>query len=894
MRLEEITLSLNGSQVTGRPGTTVLELAQQKGIYIPTLCHDPHLTPAGACRVCLVENEATGALLASCVTPIAPAMLINTESPQAIEARRTVVELLLASHPDSCIICDKGNRCQLRRIASDLGIGEVRFSPMRHYYPIEDANPFIERDLTKCILCGKCVRGCQELMEIGAIDYAYRGFDSIPATPLEVPLEQSPCEFCGLCVSLCPTGALSEKMRKYEGRETRRVRTICPFCGCGCSIYLELRDQKVIGVSADGGSPVNDICLCVKGRFGYDFINHPDRLTKPLVRRNGNLEEASWEEALDLVASRLRQIREESGADSIACLSSAKSTNEENYLMQKFARAVIGTNNVDHCARLCHASTVAGLASSFDSGAMTNSIAEIENADVILITGSNTTESHPIIARRVKRAVRKGANLIVVDPRETTITKFATLWLRQNPGTDVAWLNGLMHVIIEEGLWDRGYVDERTEGFDQLRETVKKYTPDLVEGISGIPGDLLREAARLYAGAEKAAILFAMGITQHTTGTDNVKAIANLAMLCGNVGIESGGVNPLRGQNNVQGACDMGALPNVFPGYQAVSDENLRQRFEQAWGRKLPASPGLTVVEMMKAVEEGKIRAMCIMGENPMLSDPDLKHVAAALNKLDLLVVQDIFLTETAQLAHVVLPAVTFAEKDGTFTNTERRVQRIRQGIDPIGEARPDWQIICQLASRMGYEMDYEHPSQIMDEIARVTPSYGGISYDRLENGGLQWPCPDREHPGTKYLHKDRFTRGLGLFQAVEYIPPAETPDEDYPYLLSTGRVYYHYHTGSMSHRCQGLEEIYPESLAEVNPWDARELGIEEGAMVKLASRRGEVKVKAAVTERVPKGVVFMNFHFNEAAANMLTNPALDPVAKIPELKVCAVRMEKA
>ncbi len=892
--MEQITLSLNGSQVNGRPGTTILDLAQQNGIHIPTLCHDPHLIPIGACRVCLVENEATGALLASCVTPIAPGMVINTESPKVLEARRTVVELLLASHPDSCIICDKGNRCQLRKIASDLEIGQVRFGKTRHYYPIEDTNPFLERDLSKCILCGKCIRGCQELQGAWAIDYAYRGFDSKPATSLEVPLEQSPCEFCGLCVSLCPTGALYEKMRKYKGRETKRVRTICPFCGCGCGIYLELRDQEVIGVSADAENPVNKISLCVKGRYGYDFINHGDRLKKPLIRKNGELEEASWEEALDLVASKLEQIRGESGADSIACLSSAKSTNEENYLLQKFARAVIGTNNVDHCARLCHSVTVAGLAISFGSGAMTNSIAEIEDADVILITGSNTTETHPIIALRVRRAVMKGAKLIVIDPRKIDITKYATLWLSQNPGTDVAWLNGLMHIIIEEDLWDKDYVEKRTEKFEELRETVKKYTPDFVEGISGIPQDRLREAARIYASGERATILYSMGITQHTTGTDNVKSIANLAMLCGNVGIESGGVNPLRGQNNMQGACDMGALPNVLPGYQRLSDQEAAPKFEKAWGRRLPANSGLTVVETMRAAEEGKIRAMYIMGENPMISDPDLKHVEAALKKLDFLVVQDIFLTETAQLAHVVLPSVTFAEKDGTFTNTERRVQRIREAIDPIAEARPDWQIICQLASRMGYKMNYEHPSQIMEEIAKLTPSYGGIYYDRLEKEGLQWPCPNRDHPGTRYLHKDRFTRGLGLFQAVEYIPPAETPDEDYPYILSTGRVLYHYHAGSMSRRCQGLDEIYPESLAEINPSDAQELGVEDGEMVRIASRRGEVEVKAKVTERAPKGVVFMNFHFNEAAANILTNPALDPVGKIPEYKVCAVRMEKA
>jgi len=537
---------------------------------------------------------------------------------------------------------------------------------------------------------------------------------------------------------------------------------------------------------------------------------------------------------------------------------------------------------------------VAGLASSYGSGAMTNSIAEIEDADVILVTGSNTTENHPIISIRVKRAVRKGAKLIVVDPRKIDLTKYATLWLRQNLGTDVAWINGMMHVIIEEGLWDKDYVKTRTENFDALRETVKKYTPDFVEKITGIPQDMLREAARIYASGQKASILFAMGITQHSTGTDNVKSIANLAMLCGNVGIESAGVNPLRGQNNVQGACDMGALPNVFPGYQAVGDQQVVSKFETAWGRKLPTNPGLTVVEMMNAAEEGKIRAMYIMGENPMVSDPDLKHVEAALKKLVFLVVQDIFLTEAAELADVVLPAVTFAERDGTFTNTERKVQRIREAINPIGEARPDWQIICQLASRMGYDMNYQHPSEIMEEIAKLTPSYGGIYYDRLENGGLQWHCPDREHPGTKYLHKDKFTRGLGLFQTIEYIPPAEMPDEDYPYLLSTGRVYYHFHTGSMTRRSQGLNEIYPHALAEINPSDAKELGVEDGAMVKVTSRRGEVEVEATLTERVPPGTIFMSFHFSEAAANVLTNPALDPVAKIPEYKVCAVRVEKS
>jgi len=674
----------------------------------------------------------------------------------------------------------------------------------------------------------------------------------------------------------------------------KKVLTTCEFCGCGCNFYLGVEGGKVVAVYPSVSHPVSRGMLCIKGWQGHEYIHSPKRLVMPLIKERGEFREASWDEAYQLIADRLKQTRTQYGNDSIALLSSAKCTNEENYLMQKFARAVIRTNNVDHCARLCHASTVAGLSATLGAAAMTNSIDEIENAEVILVTGSNTSEAHPIIAAQIRRAVRqKGARLIVVDPREVPMTKYATLWLRQKPGTDVAWLNGMMHIIIRENLWAKDYVAQRTEGFEELKKVVEKYPPQVVEEITGIPQDRLAEAARLYATARTAMIFFTMGITQHTTGTDNVKSIANLAMLCGKVGIESGGVNPLRGQNNVQGACDVGALPNVLPGYQSLADSKVVKKFEKAWGNKLPTSSGLTVVEMIKAAEEGKIKAMYIMGENPMLSDPDLNHVAQGLKKLEFLVVQDIFLTETAQLAQVVLPAVTFAEKDGTFTNTERRVQLIRKAVEPLGEAKPDWQIIAELSSKMGYHMGYDHPEKIMDEIAQVTPSYGGIDYERLENGGLQWPCPNKTHLGTKYLHKGQFARGLGLFQPVEYLPPAEVPDEEYPFILSTGRVLYHFHTGSITRRAQGLAEIYPESQVEVNPWDAKKLGIDDGAMIKLTSRRGQLKVSAKLTERVPQGLVFLNFHFAEAPANILTNPALDPIGKIPEYKVCAVKVER-
>jgi len=538
---------------------------------------------------------------------------------------------------------------------------------------------------------------------------------------------------------------------------------------------------------------------------------------------------------------------------------------------------------------------VAGLAAAFGSGAMTNSIEEIEFADVILATGTNTTENHPMIGARVKRAIRQHeAKLIVIDPREIGLVKYADIWLRQKPGTDVAVLNGLMNVIIKENLYARDYVAHRTEGFEALKNVLEKYTPDYVEEISGVPADDLKKAARMYAEADKASILYAMGITQHITGTDNVKSIANLAMLCGNVGIESGGVNPLRGQNNVQGACDMGALPNVLPAYQQVANADARGKFEKAWNVSLSGTPGLTVTEVPDAVLEGKIKALYIMGENPMMSDPHTTHLKKALEKLDLLVCQDIFLNETGELADVILPSACFAEKDGTFTNTERRVQMIRKAVEAPGAARPDWLIISELATKMGYPMNYDSADAVMKEINELTPSYAGITYERIQAEGISWPCPNTDHPGTRYLHKDQFTRGRGLFHAIEYIPPAELPDEEYPFILSTGRVLYHYHTGTMSRRTKGLVERFPESLIEINPEDAQKLGIEEGVSVTVTSRRGTVTAKAEVTDRPPQGTIFMNFHFNEVAVNTLTNPALDPIGKIPEYKVCAVKVEAA
>ena len=675
-----------------------------------------------------------------------------------------------------------------------------------------------------------------------------------------------------------------------------RVLTTCVYCGCGCGLYLEADNGRVTGSYPSGNHPVSRGSLCVKGWNSYEFVNKLDRLTAPLVRKNGGFREVDWEEALTLASRKLLEIKKKSGPDSLAFLSSAKTTNEENYLMMKLARAVFKTNNVDHCARLCHASTVVGLKAAFGSGAMTNSISEFEDADCFLVTGSDTTEQHPLIGSRIINAVKdKGARLIVVDPRKIELAKFATIHLRQDHGTDVAWINGMMNVIIKESLLDAKFIEERTEHFEELKDIVKDYPPEYVEKITKIPAEELVQAARLYAQAEKAMIVYSMGITQHITGVDNVKSLADLAMLCGNVGFPSTGVNPLRGQNNVQGACDLGALPNVFSGYQSVSDKEVREKFEKAWSVKnIPPEAGLTVTEIINQAGKGKVKGLYIMGENPVISDPDSNHVRAALEKVEFLVVQDIFLSDTARYADMVLPAASFAEKDGTFTNTERRVQRIRKAIDPPGRARADWEILGEMAKRCGYDgMRYRHPSEIMEEIAGLTPIYGGMTYDRLDPFGLQWPCPSKDHPGTPYLHQGTFSKGKGTFVPCVYIAPDELPDDEYPFTLSTGRVYWHWHTGTMTRRTSTLDREVPGPYMEMNPADARKLGLREGGKARVSSRRGSIKIPVKITEKVKEGSVFIPFHFREAAANVLTNPALDPVAKIPEYKVCAVNIKK-
>ncbi len=674
------------------------------------------------------------------------------------------------------------------------------------------------------------------------------------------------------------------------------ILTTCPFCGTGCNMYLEVIDNEIVGVTPLKEHPISKGRLCVLGRNAHRFVSHPERLKKPLKKVNGRFVEIEWDEAIKEIASRLKEIKETYGPDSIGILSSAKCTNEENYLMMKFARAVIGTNNIDHCARLCHASTVTGLAASFGAGAMTNSIPEIPHADCMLITGSNPTSQHPIISGWMMEAKKKGSKLIVIDPREIPISLQADLYLQIKPGTNIAMFNGLANVIIEKGLADIDFIKSRTEGFEEFKQKVKEYTLERVSEITGVAPELIEQAAVMYGSAESAMIFYAMGITQHRSGTDNVKSIANLALLTGNVGRPSSGVNPLRGQNNVQGACDMGALPNVLTGYRATTDEKARRFFEDHWGTSIPEKPGLTIVEMTNAAHEGNLKAMLIMGENPAVTDPNITHVKEALEKLDFLAVIDIFLTETAQLADLVLPAASFAEKEGTFTNTDRRVQRVRKAINPLGESKPDWEIICMLANEMGASgFDFSSPNEIMDEIRQVTPQYKGISYDRLDNGeSLQWPCPDENHPGTQYLHAKEFPRGRGKFFALDHQQPHELPSEDYPFTLTTGRVPFHWHSGSVTRRIEPLHNEVPTGFVDISEEDAKKLGIKTGDIVTITSRRGSIKVKAHVSDGIRPGIVFVPMHFIECAANILTdNKGLDPIAKIPELKVSAVNIRK-
>ena len=897
-----IHITVDGKQIEVPEESTILTAARNNGIEIPTLCYLAHVNDVASCRVCVVEVEGMEKLATACNTRVKEGMVIHTGSERVIKARKMALNLLLSNHHQDCFSCPSNGACELQKVCNDYGVYHTTFEGSRYKIesPEKDSHPFLGYRPTLCIHCHRCVNTCAKVSGRSAIHEGKAGMFNVIDAPFGPDWDQTNCESCGNCAEACPTGALYKKeARQYRAWEVERVRTTCPHCAVGCQYDLLVKNNKIVGVEAADG-PSNHGRLCVKGRFGsYKFVMSGDRITDPLIkdRATGRFRKASWDEALDLVASKFMALKKEYGPDSLAGFACSRSPNEDIYMVQKMVRTCFGTNNTDNCARVCHSASVAGLAKTLGSGAMTNPIYDItHDVDCIMLVGSNPEEAHPVVGMQIREAVRNGTKLIVVDPRDIDIAAQADIHLKLRPGTNIAFANGMCHVFIEEGLVDEKFIAERTEGFEELKKIVADYTPEKVGEICHIDPDDLRAAARMYAKADKAPIIYCLGVTEHSTGTEGVMSMSNMAMMVGKLGRSGCGVNPLRGQNNVQGACDMGAQPNQFPGYQNVTDPTIREKFEKAWGVKLPGEIGLHATDVFPAAIEGKIKGLYIYGEDPVVTDPDTHHILKALKSLDFFVIQELFMTETAQLADVILPGRAYAEKEGTFSNTERRVQRVRKAIEVPGNMRLDTDIICDLMRRMGYDQPTLTAAEIFDEMAELTPSFHGMSHERLDHTDgqyLQWPCPTKDHPGTPIMHVGRFSRGLGWFYPTVYVPAAELPDEEYPTMLTTGRILYHYTTRAMTGRTPGLMEISGHSFIEVNAEDAKALGIRDGERIRVKSRRGEITSEARVSEKTSPGEVWMPFHFPDGDANWLTNAALDTFARIPEYKVCACRLEK-
>jgi len=916
---DKVTFSLDGRDVTAGPDETIWQVAKREGTTIPHLCWKdaPGYRADGNCRACMVEIEGERTLAASCVRRPAKGMIVKTKTQRARSARKMVMELLMADQPAPKDAHD--TESAFNAWAKAMKVSVSRFPKDTNPKP-DVSHAAMAVNLDACIHCNLCVRACREVQVNDVIGMAARGAESKIVFDFDDPMGQSTCVACGECVQACPTGALMPKTivdNKGRGGRTadREVDSVCPYCGVGCQITYKLRKDKKTGkehiawVEGTGG-PANENRLCVKGRFGFDYVANPDRLTKPLIRKPGlpkginmdprkpltHFREASWDEALEVAAAGLKRLRDTHGSGALAGFGSAKCSNEEAYLFQKLVRTGFGTNNVDHCTRLCHASSVAALMETIGSGAVTAPFTAVKDSDVIVVIGANPTENHPVAATYFKQAAKRGAELIVMDPRGQALKRHATHMLQFKPGADVSMLNAIMNVIVEEKLYDRQYIQAHTAGFEKLRRHLKKFTPEAMAPVCGIEADELRTVARKYARANAAIVFWGMGVSQHTHGTDNARCLISLALMCGQTGRSGTGLHPLRGQNNVQGASDAGLIPMVFPDYMKVGDAGLRARFEDLWGTELDPNPGLTVVEIVDAIHEGEVRGMYILGENPAMSDPDVSHARDALARLEHLVVQDIFLTETAMFADVILPATAWPEKDGTVSNTNRQVQRGRKALDAPGEARPDWHSIQEIARRMGLDWDYAGPADVFAEMKKAMPSLDNTTWERLETeNAVAYPCPAPDHPGQDIVFSDRFPTddGLGKFVPAEIVPPDEQPDKDYPFVLSTGRQLEHWHTGAMTRRSFVLDAVQPEAMVQMNTADIARLRVTPGDQVRVSTRRGSIEIMVRADNAVPPGVVFIPFAFVEAAANELTNAALDPFGKIPEFKFCAAKVER-
>ncbi|MBN7787086.1 formate dehydrogenase subunit alpha [Ponticoccus gilvus] len=915
---ETITFNLNGEDVTAEAGMTIWEVANGRGLKIPHLCHKPApgYRPDGNCRACMVEIEGERTLAASCIREPAEGMVVKTATPRAESARKMVMELLLADQPKREVAHDRSSH--LWDMAEETGLDVSRFPKLEEgRIPLlDDSHVAMSVNLDACIQCGLCVRACREVQVNDVIGMSGRGHDAWPTFDFADPMGASTCVACGECVQACPTGALMPATVVDENQQgdsadfDSETESVCPFCGVGCKVSLKVKDGKVKYVEGING-PANEGRLCVKGRFGFDYIHHPHRLTKPLIRREdappkgmnvdpGNLmthfREASWEEAMQAAAGGLAKLRQAHGGQSVAGFGSAKCTNEEAYLFQKLIRQGFKHNNVDHCTRLCHASSVSALIENVGSGAVTATFNEIENADVAIIIGANPIENHPVAATYFKQFTKRGGKLIVMDPRGQGMKRFAYQMLQFRPGADVSMLNAIMNVIVEEGLYDKQYIDAYTENWEAEKEHLKAFTPEAMAPICGIDPEVIRDVARTFAGAKAAMIFWGMGVSQHIHGTDNSRCLISLALMTGQVGRPGSGLHPLRGQNNVQGASDAGLIPMFVPDYRSVEDAAVREDIFGVWGRDEDWSDkkGLTVTEIVDQVYAGNIKGMYIQGENPAMSDPDVEHARDAFAKLEHLVVQDIFLTETAYFADVILPASALYEKDGTVSNTNRQVQRVRPAVPPPGDARVDWRITVELAQRLGLPWDYSDVSEVFAEMKQVMASLDNITWERLETETVTYPSLSETDPGQAVVFGDGFPRpeGRAKFTPASVIPPDEAPDEAYPMIMTTGRQLEHWHTGSMTRRASVLDAVEPEANCSLHPKTLRALGVSPGEMIRLTTRRGSIEIMARADRAVSEDMVFVPFAYVEAAANVLTNPAIDPYGKIPEFKFSAVRVE--